>query len=251
MSEATSTIETAAAPVETPTPTIVVTVPPSDNGLKLEQFVPRAVELLDAGTKAHDQRDALNDRALGVLVKHIARAWEGADETIVHDTFTLPRYCKGQSGPFRYTKERAQLLIGIAAANKVAAELTWEPYSYPKPSSKRRGYVVQLFGAKVDVERTLVIFESLWRRGIADVYNPSVLPFADGTEPQEQTKARHAWFRAYAEEIAQMLGEAVDAKSTGKMEDTLQARMQRALDAHRVWVKEAEGNDKINRVAAS
>lgn len=236
MSESTTAVLDVDATVATPPAPVAEApvVPTSDTNVKIADLPTRAVELLTVATKHRNLRGDLDTRATDALVRHLVSKFEEDQLTDTHVVETLPAYGQSGVGSLRYTKQRAQLLIGIAKAFSVEAELTYTKYTYPNPNTGRRNYQVHLWGAKVDIDRTLAAFRAFQARGLTDAYTAEVCPMPSD-KPAEQTKARREWFVGFADQVAQMLGTAVEAKAKGKTEAALSDRATAAEASASAW----------------
>lgn len=225
----------------TETATATVDAPSIPGNAKIADLLDWALPVLaHAATVEPDKRDQTDMAALDAFARHMVNKWDGdaLDVPSAPRRHTLPVYASGNKGvgSVRYTKQRAQLLIELAHANNVAADLAYTKYTYPNPNTGRRNYHVNLFGARVDVDRTLAMFQVLEQRAIKDAYSTSILPIPEGTRPADQTKIRREWFYAEVERLAAKVNEVFDAVAAKrKAEDALSDRMtaaQAARDAH-------------------
>lgn len=234
----------------TPAP-VDVAVPANENGVKIADMGARAVELLKAGnTLPHDKRAELDARAFTAVAKHVANKWGERD--VIHHVETLPAYGMSGVGSLRYTKQRAALMIGIASATGCVAELAYRKYTYPNPSTGRRNYFVNVWGADVDVERARALFGVLETRIVKDGYNNAILPMPADAKPAEQTKIRREFFARFADEIASTLSGVVDTvaaerKAEGAISDR-QSKAEKAQSEHHETVA-AQGDAEVTESA--
>lgn len=185
-------------------------IPENDEGVKIADAVDRALLLLTAATTLPaTEREALDQRAFHQLARHFVETQNSGKVDFWVET--LPAYTQkaGKGGSLRYTKQRAALLVGIAEANGVIAELAYTGYSYPNPKTKRRNYFVNIWGDPTDVARVLAVFRALQARLIRDAY---AIEMEANLPPADQTRVR----RAFCAEFADHYGEALE-KVLGQM----------------------------------
>lgn len=224
----------------TETATATAAAPTIPANAKIVDMLDWAVPVLThASTVEPDQRAQVDEAALRAFARHMVNKWDGdaLDVSSAPQRYSLPVYASGNKGvgSVRYTKQRAALLIALAHANACAADLAYTKYTYPNPNTGRRNYHVNLFGARVDVSRTLAMFKVLELRAIKDAYNSGILPIPEGTRPADQTKIRREWFVAQVEEVAHRVETIFDQvaqerKADGQLSDR-QTAAQAARDA--------------------
>lgn len=210
----------------TETATATVEVPSINANAKIADVIGQAVPVLaHANTVEPTLRPTLDGPALQQLARHLVNRWNGDALDVQHMIETLPVYGSKGQGTVRYTKQRAALLIALAEANACQATLAYTKYTYPNPNTGRRNYHVNVWGARVDVARTMAMFKVFEQRVIKDSYNSAVLPMAADARPADQTKIRREFFLAQVEALASKVGEVFDALATErKMEGALSDR---------------------------
>lgn len=238
MSE-TATIETVDAPIETaPEPVEETTAPETTEAVDVSKVrvadaIEKGVEILKAATENPARRAELDANAFTVLAKHYTN--QKGEHSVVDHVIDLPAYGDAGKGSLRYTKQRAQLLKGLADANALGAALQFNRYKYPNPNTGRRQYYVRLFGAQVDIDRVEAMFYALQARAVADAYNPEFVPTADLKRPVDQTKARRAWITAFAENTGVAVDTAfqaeIDRKNAGGPISDRESAAKSALEA--------------------
>lgn len=214
MSE-TATIDTVDAPAETAPESVEETTAPETTetpfeavdvkSVKVADAIETGVKILNAATENRARRAELDANAYEILAKHLVN--QTGTHEVVTETVDLPAYGEAGKGSLRYTKQRAQLLKGLADANALGADLRYNGYKYPNENTGRRQYFVQLFGAQCDVERVVAMFYALQTRAVRDAYDTEIVPTANLKRPVDQTKARREWMTNYATTT----GETVDA----------------------------------------
>lgn len=225
----------------TETATATVEVPSISANAKIADVIGQAVLVLaNASTGEPTLRPTLDLPALQSLARHLTYKWTGDALEVQHMVHSLPVYATGNKGvgSVRYTKQRAALLIALAQANACQATLAYTKYTYPNPNTGRRNYHVNVWGAKVDVERTMAMFQVFEPRVIKDSYTTSVLPMPGDARPADQTKIRREFFVAQVETLASEVGKVFDqAANASKRESALsdrQSAAEKALEAHQL-----------------
>jgi hypothetical protein len=218
------------APETTETPFQAVDV----NKVKVVDAIEEGVKVLNAATNDSARRAELDANALAILAKHYTN--QKGEHEVTEYVVDLPAYGEAGKGSLRYTKQRAQLLKGVADANALGAVLQYNRYSYPNPNTGRRQYYVRLFGAQCDIDRVVAMFYALQTRAVVDAYNTEVVPTADLKRPVDQTKARRAFMTSFAatmgETVDATFQAAIDAKKAGGPISDRESRAKDALQAN-------------------
>jgi hypothetical protein len=228
------------APETTETPFEAVDV----SKVRVADAIEKGVEVLKAATDDPARRAELDANALEILAKHYTNQRGQFD--VVEHRVELPMYKDSGVGSLRYTKQRAQLLKGLADANALGAVLQFNRYTYPNPSTGRRQHYVVLLGAQCDIDRTVAMFTALQARAVKMVYDTEVVPTANLKRPVDQTKARRAWFESYAQSTGVAVDTAfqavIDAKNAGGPINDRESKAMAALEAF--MAAKTEGDDE-------
>jgi hypothetical protein len=235
------------APETTETPFQAVDV----NKVKVVDAIEEGVKVLNAATNDSARRAELDANALAILAKHYTN--QKGEHEVTEYVVDLPAYGEAGKGSLRYTKQRAQLLKGVADANALGAVLQYNRYSYPNPNTGRRQYYVRLFGAQCDIDRVVAMFYALQTRAVVDAYNTEVVPTANLKRPVDQTKARREWITNFAANMGALVDETfqavIDAKKAGGPISDRETKAQAALEAY-VAEKATEPEDSGDEVAS-
>jgi hypothetical protein len=231
-------VETNETPEQTTAP-VLAPIPADDSDVRNHQTInARVRDLLMNANALPEECDALTARAFELSAHALTVSNPGAvvrERVLMHYRDDVDDETgRGKSQRFHYPAQRAAVLVTIAAANGVAAEITYRTYAY---AGKRKQYTVELFGAQQDVARTMTVFgdehdtKTLDARILEQI---AKIEFPPSTSPGQQTKTKREFIHASAQRIGEQLAKILAANE--RAESNRVKRMIKSESAKSEWI---------------